>query len=175
MVRKLSLLLLVAFFFVNPGFACAPEDEYQYGAAELRAAIEGDWAVTITPTGGTATEYRLNLKQATSAPSTASARRPTGLIRAAHACGTRTLVAGAAACVDITEMPLTVTLAPGAPAVSGTPTASYRVWSLVFTTGDLDLALGAHRVSAQVKADGTVSSASLSNDATGTATMRRLP
>ena len=33
--------MLAAFFFLNPGLACGPaEAEFQYGATEMRAAIE---------------------------------------------------------------------------------------------------------------------------------------
>lgn len=175
-MRKLpSLLLLVGFFFLNPGFACAPEDEYQYGAVEMRAAIEGDWAVTITPTGGAAMEYVVNLKQASGANPAAARPARRALVRSAHACGARTLVASAAACESYSEMPLTVTFKEGGTPATGAQSGIYRVWSLVFTTGDLDLPIGQHHVSAQIKTDGTVSSASLAPNTAGTATLRRLP
>jgi hypothetical protein len=175
-MRKLSLLALVGFFFLNPGLACGPaEPEYQYGAAEMRAAVEGDWVVTITPESGAPVEYGVNLKQSNGVNPAAARPVSRALVRQAHACGARTLVASANACEDYSEMPLTVTLAPNSPPTSGSLIANYRVWSLVFTTGDLDLALGAYHVSAQIKADGTVTSASLSPPGpSGAATMRRL-
>jgi hypothetical protein len=178
-MRKLSWLFLAAFFFLNPGFACGPgEAEYQYGAAEMRAAIEGEWALTITPTGGAAEDYVVTLKQATSATASASGPRTRSLVRAAHACGNRTLFASANACVDSTDMPLTVALGAGSPPVTGTPTASFNVRSLTFTQGELYLTLGERRVTASVKADGTVIRADVSTVAAGpigTATLRRLP
>src|SRR6185503_3028793 len=97
-MRKVVGLVAIAFFFLNPGFACGPAGpEFQFGAPEMRAAVEGDWLVTITPEGGSTLSYHLSLAQAASAPATAS--RPAGrhLLRAAHACGTRTLVASASA------------------------------------------------------------------------------
>jgi hypothetical protein len=178
-MRKLSLLILAAFFFLNPGVACMPDEpEWQYGASELRAAIEGDWALTLTPTGGEPQDYVITLKQAKAAP--ASASRGTGLpfVRAAHACNDRTLLASANACESGTVMPLSVTLAQGSPAVNGTPSASFNVRSLVFTQGDLFLMLGDRHVSATVSADGTVLKADfsiVSVGPAGTATLHRVP
>jgi hypothetical protein len=177
-MRKLSLLVLAAFFFLNPGLACGPaEAEFQYGATEMRAAIEGDWAVSITPTGGAAMEYVVNLKQASGNNPAAARSTRRGLVRQAHACGARTLVASAAACIDYSEMPLDVTIKEGSATPAGM-SANYRVWSLTFTTGDLTLPLNGYYVSAQIKPDGTVSSASLAPGGTagmsGSVTMRRL-
>jgi hypothetical protein len=75
-------------------------------------------------------------------------------------------------------MPLTVTLAQGSPAVSGKPTASFNVWSVVFTQGELYLMLGDRHVLATVAADGSVLKTDfsiVSVGPAGTATLRRLP
>jgi hypothetical protein len=48
-MRKLLWAVPIAAFFLNPGLACTDEPEFQYGAAEMRAAVEGDWSFTIGP------------------------------------------------------------------------------------------------------------------------------
>lgn len=172
-MRKLSWLLLAAFFFLNPGFACGPmEPEFQYGAKEMRAAIEGNWAVTITPTGGAAQDYVVTLKQAMSASPSATRAPERAFVRAAHACGDRTLLASANACVSSTIMPLTVTVAPGGPTIAGPNTGSFAVHALTFGQGELYLSLGERQVSATIDQDGATLSANTSG---GTATLRRLP
>jgi len=40
---KLMWIVPLAFFFLNPAVACGPaEPQFQYGASEMRAAVEGD-------------------------------------------------------------------------------------------------------------------------------------
>jgi hypothetical protein len=113
-MRKLMWLVPIAAFFLNPNLACSDEPQFQYGATEMRAAVEGDWSLTITPAGGTAMPVTVHVEQAATAPGPTAARRPLrGLVRAADACGTRTLVKGAGACTDATQMPLAVTYASG--------------------------------------------------------------
>ena len=98
-MRNLFWFVPIAVFLLNPSFACSgDEPTFQYGAAEMRAAVEGDWSFAITPTGGTATQVTVHIDQA-AAPATAAARASgVALVRAAHACGTRTLVKSAGAC-----------------------------------------------------------------------------
>jgi hypothetical protein len=174
-MRKLSWLFLAAFFFLNPGFACGPgEAEYQYGAAEMRAAIEGDWALTIMPTSDTATELQVTIKQATSAAASASLAPELAFVRPAHACGDRTLLASANACISTTTMPLAVSVSPGGTAISGTLTGTFSVLGTTFGQGHLTLTLGERNVSATLAPDGTVLSATLSGFA-GPVNLRRLP
>jgi hypothetical protein len=174
-MKSLAWIAALAFFLMNPGFACGPgEPQYQYGAAELRAAIEGDWALTITPTGGAPVQHTLNIKQATKAPGASASTGRGGLVRAAYACGNRTLVASADACIDSTSMPLVVTVSSGTPPVTATTTGTFNVMSLVFTRGTLYTSAGGVDVRAEIDADGTVFSASPVRVADGTATLRRL-
>ena len=86
----------------------------------MRAAVEGDWSFTITPQGGTATQVTLHIEQAATAADAGVARTPTrGLLRAAYACGTRTLVKSAGACIDLTQMPLALTFVSGDATLGG--------------------------------------------------------
>jgi hypothetical protein len=167
-LKSLALLAAVAFFLVSPGFACGPGDpEYQYGAKEMKAAVEGDWVVTFMPGGGAAVEYTVHLQQAARAPGTAALEAHGGLVRAAHACGSRTLVASAGACTDSTRMPLDVTVAPGGPP-AGTTSGEFAVTSTVFTRGQLSLKIGDNSLFAEMGPDGTVFSLS------GAVMLRRL-
>jgi hypothetical protein len=148
-------LVPVALFFLNPALACGDEPEFRYGAAEMRAAVEGTW--TLTRGEGATQQLTVNIEQDTRTPQTAQAReaRVHGLIRTAHACGTRTLVKSAGACVDISQMPLKVTMVSGDPvfqdaALSGT----FTIHSLVFVAGEVSLSVGAENVVFTLSADG---------------------
>ena len=172
-MRRLLLVIPIAMFFLNPNVACVDEPEFQYGAAEMRAAVEGDWSITISPDGGTATEVTVHIEQGTAA-SAATAQAPgRALVRAAHACGNRTLVKSAGACVDVSEMPLAVTYVSGDAAFSSaTLRGNFAVHSLVFAIGELYLTLGSTQIHARVNADGTVASAELYSG--GTVALNRL-
>ena len=79
------------------------------------------------------------------------------MLRAAHACGTRTLIKGAGACIDLSEMPLTVTYVAGNAAFTGVPmSGTFRVDGLVFARGDLFLTIGAFQIQTGVNADGSL-------------------
>lgn len=158
-MRNLLWFLPVAAFLLNPSFACSDGDEptFQFGAAEMRAAVEGDWSFAIKPTGGTATQVTVHIDQA-AAPATAAARAAgVALVRAAHACGTRTLVKSAGACIDITEMPLAVTYVSGDAAfATATLSGVFKVFGLTFGPGDLELMVGPYQILAHLNADGTL-------------------
>ena len=176
-MRNLWWLAAVAVFLFNPGFACSDDEpQFKYGAAEMRAAVQGDWSFTITPDSGTATQVTVHVDQG-EAPATAAARAPgAALVRAAHACGTRTLVKSAGACVDISEMPLAVDYVSGdAVPASATLSGWFRVFSLMFVTGDLDLRIGPYQILARVNADGTIADPRLGPQGTpGTVAVTRL-
>src|SRR4051812_11848565 len=74
-MRNLAWLIAVGFFFLNPNFACGTDEaQFHYGAPEMRGAVERDWALTITPAGGPATQVVVHVAQASSA--SASLRAP---------------------------------------------------------------------------------------------------
>ncbi len=177
-MRRLIWLIPLAAFFLNPSFACTDEPQFQYGAEEMRAAVEGDWSFTITPDGGTATQITVHLAQSATAPAATASRAPSpGVLRAAYACGTRTLVKAAGACIDTSQMPLDVTYVSGASFTSGTLSGEFTVWGLTFGVGDLNLVLGPYRVTARVNADGSLGAANLvptgPGSVTGTVTVSR--
>lgn len=175
---RLAPLFGLAAFLLNPSFACSSsEADYQYGEAELRAAVEGDWSLRVERSSGTPLELTLRLAQ--SGGATAAALPPRAparsLLRSAHACGTRTLVASAHACVDSTEMPLSVSFVAGDSSFeSATLRGSFRVDSLIFDVGTLHLGLGELQVTASVDESGNVSTVTLDTPAAGSATLERV-
>lgn len=171
-MRRLALLPAAIAFLLNPS-ACSDnsEPQYQYGAEEMRAAVEGTWDLALKlDTGETAT-LALTIEQA---KATASAPKDTGpeLLRAAHACGTRTLIASADACADSSEMPLKVEYLSGDTSIGNAvlwdeargPASifgNFRVNSLLFYGGELYVNIGDLYLSARINSDDTTKSAYL--------------
>jgi hypothetical protein len=160
-MRRLTWLLPLAFFFLNPGFACGPaEPQYKYGAEEMRAAVEGVWSFTIMPEGGGgAMQLSVKIEQAATAPAAHAAAPGRTLVRAAYACGGRTLVKSAGACIDWTEMPLTVTYLAGDPSfANATLSGTFVVNGTEFVTTitDLELVLGGYHITSQLSPGGTL-------------------
>jgi hypothetical protein len=167
----LVLLLGLAAFMLNPAFACAPNsnDEFQYGASELRAAVEGTWQVTLNPNGQPTSMVTIRIEQGTGQPSALHGGTGVRLVRAAAACGTRTLVRPAGACVSITVMPLGGSVQGGdetlrAAMVSG----QFEVPGIAFSEGWIELEIGPHRLRGTLSPTGVASDVTLW-DATGAA------
>jgi hypothetical protein len=162
-MRSLLWLAPLAFFFINPSFGCGTDaPQFQYGAAEMQAAIAGTWTFTITPSGGTATEVTLQLDEADTAPGATAQVSRRSLIRAAHACGTRTLVKSAGACMDESSMPLAITFVSGDPSLmTAQLVGSFIVPGTTFQLGMLNLMLGPYSITATVSPDGTVTNPDL--------------
>lgn len=88
--------VLALAFLANCDLILGPD--WKYGEAEMRSAVEGTWKLTRKGEAIT-----LVAKQATSAQ---HSERERGLVKAAAACGNRSFVKQAAACIDSTRMPL---------------------------------------------------------------------
>jgi hypothetical protein len=160
-MRRALWAIPIAVFFLNPSFACGPSDDapqFHFDATEMRAAVEANWSFTIMPEGAAGPiQVTVKVEQAATAPA-AQARAPRrSLVRAAHACGTRTLVKGAAACVDVSAMPLTVTFVSGDASFASAPLsglfqimgAEFNVQSTLF-----QLVLGDYHIEAQLEPNG---------------------
>lgn len=175
---RCALFFGLAAFLLHPGFACGDaEPNYRYGEAELRAAVEGDWELSVMRSKGPPLELTLHLEQGEATAASAQANHATGrsLLRSAHACGTRTLLASARACTDSTEMPLTVSFVAGEPSFEGARlTGNFRVDSLIFDVGTLHLGLGELQVTAQLDEEGVVSSASVDAPLGSSVTLERI-
>jgi hypothetical protein len=120
-------LIVPAIVILDPLGACG-DGSYKYGDSELRAAVEGHWHAVVK-----GHEYDLTITQATDADLVRA--RQHGWVRSAGACGHRSLVREAAACVDSTTMPLLVADGEGRLA-EGT----FRVAGLEFGDGFLEVA-----------------------------------
>jgi hypothetical protein len=164
-MRRFALALALLTFFLNPGIACVSSDEpdFKYGEAEMKAAVEGTWLLTLRGTDGTVSETTLQIVQSGTAqammsPSGSGSHR-TGVIRAAAACGSRTFVKSAGACMDMSDMPLDVAFVSGDPRFQGAAlSGSLRISSLIFTRGQLSLELADERLGATIAPDGVISS-----------------
>ena len=178
-MRKLFWLVPIALFFLNPNLGCVSPDEaqFQYGAAEVRAAIAGTWTFTITPNGGTAIAVTVQIDEAESVPDAAVQATGRSLIRAAHACTSRTLVKSAGACSDMSSMLLAITFVSGDPTLMDSPpSGNFIVSGTTFRSGGLYVTIGSYQISASVLPDGTVASTYLyvtGQGATGTVTASR--
>ena len=153
--RAVLWLVALAAFFVNPFFACVAEDHFEYGASEMRGAVEGTWDLTLSYADGQQQVVTIAVVQGTSASgSHAAADRGRGLVRVAAACGTRTLVASVGACESSTEMPLAVSFVSGEESLrTAAMSGNLAVHSLLFDQGELSLRIGTAQI------DGTLSRA----------------
>ncbi len=97
----IAVIVAAAFLFLDPR---ALLGGYSYDERDLRTAIEGRWRLAAS---GEAIE--LTIRQA---DHEVHAHR-SSLVRSADACGSRTLVRSAHACIDDTRMPLDILLATG--------------------------------------------------------------
>jgi hypothetical protein len=178
-MRNLFWLVPVAVFFLNPNLGCVGPDEpqFQYGAAEMVAAIAGNWTFTVTPNGGAATAMTVQFAEADNVPGATAQASRRSLVRAAHACGSRTLVKSAAACVDTSSMPLAITFVSGDPSLMNAPlSGDFIVTGTTFKGGMLELWVGSYQIEASLLSDGTVMNTSLyvtGQGVTGTVTVTR--
>ncbi len=100
--RLLVGMIALAALVLNPWFGLTATN-FQFGADELRTAVEGTWQ--LTPPGDAPHVLTFTIAQGSEALDQHVSRE---LIRSAHACGDRSLVRTAAACLEITRMPLQV-------------------------------------------------------------------
>lgn len=152
-------LVAGAFLFtalvVNPFYACRSQGPatYTFGIAEVRTAVDGAWSLSLPATEAQPART-IALRLAVAAGPTHTSAASPGLVPRAYACGSRTLVASAAACIDSTQVPLTVTLVDG----DDTPAkGALDIYGLRFDAGQLALELGGETVSAVLAPDGTAS------------------
>jgi hypothetical protein len=111
--RTVITAVALAVLVLNPVFGLL--SGYDFGAPELRAAVEGTWQLTIASPDAPPRTVTFTLAQGAEAPDVHAARARS-LVRPAAACGRRSLVKAASACRDSTELSLDVTtIADGKP------------------------------------------------------------
>jgi hypothetical protein len=144
----LTLGVAAAALILDPLGACG-DGGYQFGTAELRAVVAGEWHVEAA--GRT---YDLTIDAATAASAAHGPHASAGWVHASAACGERALVREAGACVDLTTMPVFVTGRNGEHF-----TGELTAVGLEFHHADLRVLDGDKEVfSARVEADGRATS-----------------
>ena len=146
----------LAVLVLNPWFGVTG---YRYGAPEMRAAIEGTWRLTITSDDAPPVERTFTIEQAATDPSEvvpaetpAAPHASRGWIRRASACGSRSLVRSAHACMDVTRMPLDVKIAGGSKVLH----AEFFVVGTSFSRGGLELVADDYWLDAGIAPNGDV-------------------
>lgn len=137
--------VLALAFLANCDFIMGPS--WKYGEEELRGAVEGTWKLKRNDEVIT-----LVAKQATGAKHSARER---GLVTSAVACGNRSFVKSASACVDETEMPLEIT-ADG----HKISDAKIAVYSTEFKQGRFRFSIDGASVESEIEPTGKVTKAS---------------
>ncbi len=131
----LAVVAAAAVLVLDPmGLFAGPD--WQFEEADMRAAVEGDWSLTITE-GAVTKTWKLQIRQSDRAESSS---RETGLVRSASACGNRTFVRSASACGYSTRMPIDITVLdePKAPPAKG----FFIVGDTKFEQGQLEIRIG---------------------------------
>jgi hypothetical protein len=142
-------LIALAALVLNPWFGVTAT-RFEFGADEMRTAVEGTWQLTVSPPGEAPHTVTFTITQGSKEVDRHAARE---LIRSAHACGDRSLVREAAACMEATRMPLQVSR-------TEKPTqGELTVYGTTFKSAQLDLTnVGEHTpwLYAQLAPDGSV-------------------
>jgi len=149
MKKLIGVAIVVVIVAINPLFRMVLHDDYRYSEADMRRAVEGAW--TLTPEHGapihfTATERSMH-----------AARE--GLIRSAGACGERSFVHTAGACMDFSTLDLAI-----ASTDVSVEQATFRVFGLEFTDGELRLGGNKLWILAKLTPDGHASEVELTVD-----------
>ncbi|HTL38737.1 MAG TPA: hypothetical protein VL326_36650 [Kofleriaceae bacterium] len=142
-MRSISYLLFAAVLLLNPISGCEYFAGYDYGAKEMKAAVAGTW--TVKTKNGHEVTFKVDVGDA-------KRHSSRGWIPSAAACSHRSMISTAEACMDVTEMKLTLVAVEG-----DAPTeARFGVYSTHFTQGELSMRIGDEYVSAQVSPTGKV-------------------
>ncbi len=88
------------FLTAPPVFTDTSGTGFQFGEPEMRAAVEGTWTLEVPQTGATPRALTFAIQRA-GAPARASL--DPGWIRSAAACGNRTFIKSAEACLDVLQ------------------------------------------------------------------------
>ncbi|HEX8112363.1 MAG TPA: hypothetical protein VF516_31745 [Kofleriaceae bacterium] len=152
LIRMLAVVVGLAVMVFNPEYGVFSGPSF--GAAELRAAVEGTWRLTVRGEDGTSRSVTFRLAQGSEVEGKHAAVH--ALVRPAAACGRRSLVKPAGACVDVTRMPLEVTLvADGGERRQAEP-GEFVVDGSAFHQGELEVRVAELRVRASVTPAGEV-------------------
>jgi hypothetical protein len=164
MMKKLLVAVLgLAALVLSPVAACSMFSErdpvFEFGGAEVRAAIEGTWTITVPAwePGAPRVDYTVVITQGRGPVAQRSARP--SLVAAATACSERSLVRSASACGDSTKVPLDVQIV-NAPSSHGSR-GELVVWGTRFHQGRLEATIDGLTLAAQISAGGTATKVSV--------------
>lgn len=130
-------MAIAAFVLVSSPFGCHGGPEFEFGEQEMRTAALGRWHLTFA-----AGQRRVTL-ELEQARGTSTAHSPLALVRAAHACGSRTFVRSASACADVSVLPVVGSaIAAGDPIDGQAVRGSLTVYGTRFSTGRLEAQVG---------------------------------
>lgn len=96
-------------FTMNPAMltgcsGASSNKSFGFGEAQMQQLVLGTWQGEAVSKDGKIGQVSLEVKQATKKMALWS------WVQSAHACGTRTFIRSASACIDTTEMPVTATM-----------------------------------------------------------------
>ncbi|HSD88152.1 MAG TPA: hypothetical protein VLB44_11580 [Kofleriaceae bacterium] len=141
-MRAVSYLIATAALILNPMAACEPQVHYDYGPAEIQAALAGRWTATV---GTQTVTFEVDFGKA-------ERHSSRGLVKSAAACSHRRWVSAAEACGDVTTVELKLVAIEGA-----APTdAQFMIGSTHFDSGHLSMHIDGAYVSAEIRANGTI-------------------
>jgi len=167
--RTVITAVALAVLVLNPVFGLL--SGYDFGAPELRAAVEGTWQLTIASPGAPPRTVTFTLAQGAEAPDV-HATRTLSLVRPAAACGRRSLVKAASACRDSTELSLDVTMIADGKPQPRPGRGMFVVTGTRFHTGELLALVGGVSLRATLTPAGEV--VSTSSDVPGEGTTSTL-
>lgn len=160
---RIGVLTVVglAVLVLNPVFGVFAGPSF--GAEELRAAVEGTWRLTVQAEDGTARAVTFRLAQGSEVEGGHASAH--ALVRPAAACGRRTLVKSAGACLDETRMPLEVTRIADGGERRQADAGEVTVIGTRFDRAELRVRVAEIQVSASVTPAGEVQRVSSAGDA----------
>jgi len=141
MIRTVVLgTVLLAILALNPVFGCLA-NRFQYTEADMKRVIEGHWKLTVETR-----ELDMKIRESGSLKRHASS----GFVNSVSACGTRSFVNTADACVDDSAMDVDVVIA------GVTNQGTFRVFGTTFERGTLEVEVGGLWLDAHFDATGHV-------------------
>ncbi|MDX2020960.1 MAG: hypothetical protein SF187_12030 [Deltaproteobacteria bacterium] len=131
--RRLSVLSALVAFFLNPGFGCGQSDDFEFHEEEMRAAALGKWRVT-----NDSIDVSIELF---ASRGSASASRRLGLVRSAHACGSREFLRSADACLERSVLTFDVRTIDGSTlnGMKAQGTGEFEIYGRSLTPGRISL------------------------------------
>jgi hypothetical protein len=145
-MRFIAAAFALVVFIVNPGFGCG--DDFAFGPAEMKSAAEGTWELSFE--SDSAPRAIVTLQHSASYPSWSA-------LPSAHACGNRSFMSSASACLSSTGMTFDVETVKAEEPFARATGAGLGVIGQSFSQGTLSVQFSnTVRVDLELLPDGTV-------------------